>query len=92
MLFRSKLDRVSESVCERGEVSQGLYSESSIGRVSVVRMQRSGSGALGQCLPEPEGAGSIELAGGVPPALRGDAQRDQVPLIPLFSFRSFEIN
>ena len=45
-------------------------------------MQRGGPGEVGLGLPQPEGPGAGELAGGVPKVLRGDAQRDQVPLIP----------
>lgn len=45
-------------------------------------MQRCGPGEVGLGLFEPEGPGAGELAGGVPEVLRGDAQGDQVPLIP----------
>ena len=44
----------------------------------------SGCSGVGLGLPQPEGPGAGELVGSVPEVLRGDAQGDQVPLIPSF--------
>ena len=74
----------SESICERGEVPQGLHSKGPERRSPLVRMQRGGPGEVGFGLPQPEGPGAGELAGSVPEVLRGDAQGDQVSLIPSF--------
>ena len=73
---------VSESICERGEIPQGLHSEGPERRGSLVRMQRCGPGEVGLGLFETEGPGAGELARGLPEVLRGDAQGDQIPLIP----------
>jgi len=75
---------VSESICERGEIPQGLHSEGPERRSPMVRMQRYGPGEVGLGLPQPEGPGAGELVGSVPEVLRGDAQGDQVSLIPSF--------
>ena len=44
---------------------------------------------MGLGLFQPEGPGAGELAGGVPEVLRGDAQGDQIPLIPLGGLKEF---
>jgi len=51
-------------------------------------MQWGGPGEVGLSLPQPEGPGTGELAGGVQEILWGDAQGDQIPLIPLEGFLS----
>ena len=49
-------------------------------------MQRGGSGEVGLGLPQPEGTGAGQLAGGFPEVFRGDAQGDQIPLISSLIF------
>ena len=62
---------VSESICERGEIPQGLNSKGPERRATLVRMKRGVAGEVGLGIPQQEGPGDGELAGGFPEVLWG---------------------